>query len=355
MREKHSEIFKQRLMMFVGLLVGLGLYFASRYNFLLFHTLAELFSITVAYGLFMIAWNSREFNENHYVAFLGIAYFFIASGDLAHTLAYAGMNIFPGYDANLPTQLWIGTRYFESLSLVMALRFLNRPLPARRMFGVYSLILTLLLVTTFTGIFPDCFRAGSGLTAFKLASEYVISAILLVALVMLLRKRAAFDPYILKLMTASIALTICSELAFTFYICVYGLSNLVGHYFKLLSFYLIYKAVIETGLREPYSLLFRDVQESHVHLQESEQKYRTLAESIPGMVHQFILHPDGSTSVPYINERIAEYAGMSAQAVMAEPTLLFAPVHPEDQAMVQEAIARLGPHAPGFLCGTSLD
>jgi signal transduction histidine kinase len=50
-----------------------------------------------------------------------------------------------------------------------------------------------------------------------------------------------------------------SELAFTFYMGVYDLSNLIGHYFEVISFYLIYKAIIETGLTKPFSLLLRDL------------------------------------------------------------------------------------------------
>ncbi|WP_332881773.1 PAS domain-containing protein [Methanosarcina horonobensis] len=35
--------------------------------------------------------------------------------------------------------------------------------------------------------------------------------------------------------------------------------NLIGHYFKVLSFYLIYKAIVETGFEDPFSLLFREL------------------------------------------------------------------------------------------------
>jgi hypothetical protein len=34
---------------------------------------------------------------------------------------------------------------------------------------------------------------------------------------------------------------------------------LVGHYFKIFSFYLIYKAIIETGIRSPYELIFKEL------------------------------------------------------------------------------------------------
>ena len=113
-----------------GILILLGLYLSSLYSYLLFHGLVEIFSIMVAWAIFIVAWNSRRFMDNNYLLFMGIAYLFIGILDLAHTLAYKGMNIFHGYQANLPTQLWIAARYMESLSLLMAPLFLRRRLRA---------------------------------------------------------------------------------------------------------------------------------------------------------------------------------------------------------------------------------
>lgn len=96
------------------------LYITSRSNYLLFHTLAELFSIYVAYVVFLIVSKSKDRLENRYLILIGIAYFFVASLDLLHTFAYKGMGIFPQFDANLPTQLWIAARYMESMSLFIA-------------------------------------------------------------------------------------------------------------------------------------------------------------------------------------------------------------------------------------------
>ena len=39
--------------------VFLGLYLLSLYSYLLFHSLAEIFSIVVGCGLFLVAWNVR--------------------------------------------------------------------------------------------------------------------------------------------------------------------------------------------------------------------------------------------------------------------------------------------------------
>jgi signal transduction histidine kinase len=253
----------------VGILLTAGLYWCSQYSYLLFHSLAELFSIVIAAGIFMLAWNARTILKNEYLLLLGIAYLFVGAQDLIHTLAYKGMGVFPGYDANLPTQLWISARYTESLSLLAAPLLFTRSVKAPLLLAVYAVITLLLLGAIFTGTFPDCFVEGSGLTPFKKGSEYLISLILLGSFAMLRGNRHRFEPCVYRLLAASIFLTIGSELAFTFYVSVYGLSNLVGHLFKLVSFFLIYKAIIETGLKQPYQLLFRELQQKEAKLERT--------------------------------------------------------------------------------------
>lgn len=63
--------------MVFGLAVIAGLYICSKYNYPLFHTIAEIFGIIVACGMFMVVWNSRQFLANKYLEFLGVAYLFI--------------------------------------------------------------------------------------------------------------------------------------------------------------------------------------------------------------------------------------------------------------------------------------
>jgi PAS domain S-box-containing protein len=132
-------------------------------------------------------------------------------------------------------------------------------------------------------IFPDCFIEGKGLTSFKIISEYIISLILLGSIIFLISKQKEFDRQVFIWVIWSIITTIISELAFTFYISVYGLSNLIGHVFKIISFYLIYKALIETGLTKPYDLLWRNLKLSEERLREERDKaqnYLDIAEVI---------------------------------------------------------------------------
>ena len=240
---------------------------------MLFDRIDEIFSIGVASGVFMVAWNSRRFLDNHYFLFIGIAYLFVAALDLTHTLAYKGMGVFQGYGTNLATQLWIAARYMGSLSLLLAPFFLRRRLKINFVFLGYALVTFLLLMSIFYwNIFPVCFVEGVGLTPFKKISEYIIALILLASIVLILRNRKEFDREVLQWVVGSIMASITSELAFTFYTDPYGFFNLVGHFLKILSFYFIYKAIVEIGLAKPYNLLFRDLKQMQEALRTSRDE-----------------------------------------------------------------------------------
>jgi len=297
---------KSSFAILLGVLLLSGLYLTSLNNYLLFHSLAEIFSIIVACAIFMLVWNARRFLDNTYLLFIGIAYLFIGGLDLIHTLAYKGMGVFQGSGTNLAAQLWIAARYVESLSLLIAPFFLGRKLRLHFLFLSYLFASFLLLGSIFYwNIFPICFVEGVGLTLFKKISEYIISLILLGSIAMLFSKRREFDTNVLRLLITSIILTIASELAFTFYAHAYGLSNLIGHYLKIISFYLIYKALIETGLTRPYALLFRDLKQSEEALRESEEKYRSMMEGMKDPV--YICSPDYRVS--YMNPAMIRRTG----------------------------------------------
>ena len=197
-----DAISKRSVLVSSSALVFLGLYLASLYNYLFFHSVAEIFSIVVAFGIFSVAWNSRGFMDNNYLLALGVAYLFVGGLDLLHTLAYKGMGVFVGHGANLATQLWIAARYLESFSLLCAPWFLPRRINmAQLISGYLAVFIIILLIIFYWNIFPDCYHAATGLTAFKVLSEYLICLMLLLSIVSISRKRTDFDPAVFKLIT----------------------------------------------------------------------------------------------------------------------------------------------------------
>jgi len=239
----------------------------ERSNYLLFHSLAELACILVAFGMFIITWHSRRVVLNNMLAFLGVAYLFVGFLDFIHLLAFKGMGVFPNAGTDLCVQLWISGRYLESLSIFLAIALFGRSIGRGFIFAGYALVTGAVLVSIFgLGVFPVCYVEGTGITSFKIASEYAITFVLLASVVSLRRLRRQFEPRAVHLLTASLVITACSEMAFTLYTDVYGFFNMLGHILKMVSYYLIYKAIVETGLVNPHELLFRELKRSEANL-----------------------------------------------------------------------------------------
>ena len=211
--------------------------------------------------------------ENNYLLFISLAYLFIGFIDLLHTLSYAGMNIFRDYDF-YANQLWIAARYTEAFTLLAGFLFIGsrRKINVYAVLALYAALTALVTLSVFTWkIFPICFIQGKGLTPFKVYSEYIISGILLATAYLLYRHKSSFRPKVYSYMMYSIIYTIVAELAFTFYISNYGISNLVGHYFKIFSFYCIYRSVIVTGIEEPQQTIFKELVDKENMLVEANR------------------------------------------------------------------------------------
>lgn len=238
----------------IPVFLAILLVIASQFSFLLFHTLAEFFAIVIAILTCVVAWQMYSFTRNHFLMYLGCGYFWIAALDMMHSLSYKGMSIVPATE-DTAIQFWIGTRYLEALLLLTAPWFLAHSLKRNTTFALFFIIASTLTILVVSGYFPTTFIEGQGLTKFKVNSEYIIITILAVAIYYLCQQIKLIDRRVFILMIASIFFTMIAEMAFTFYVDLYGLSNLVGHIFKLFSFWLIFIAVVRTTLREPFSAL----------------------------------------------------------------------------------------------------
>jgi PAS domain S-box-containing protein len=296
------------------------LFLLTQYSFLLAHAIAEMYSVAVALTIFFIAWNAREYFDSGYFVFLGIAYLFVGTIDLIHTVGYKGMGYFLEYGSNLPTQLWVFARYLESLSLAAALLFVYRGIKPYLVFAGFLLLSAVGLTTIFLRIFPDCYLPETGLTQFKIVSEYVIVAILALTLLGVYRLRAHFQPHVVPYLYVSLVLTILAELTFTRYLSVYGFSNMLGHYFKVVSFYLIYRGVVVTGIRDPYALLMQRLQQRNRELEASRRQIHlnqkissTMLDNIP---EEIALLDAESLKIIDVNRTFLEQYGMAREEVV---------------------------------------
>ncbi len=291
-------------------LLCLSLYLVARTNYPLFHYLAEIFSVVIAAGIFMLSWSSRRMQWNHFLLFLGIAYLFVGVTDALHTLSYKGMGVLAHNNDNgdLAYQLRLFACYLESVSLLIAPVFLGRRLWLTPVFAIYTLIVGLLFICLLQGqFFPGWFPTGVELVRFKWANQIIISLIFTAAALFLLYRRQEFEPRVLHLLLCSYFLSIGAELTFSDISEGYSAANLAGHFLKIGSGFLIYKAIIEIGLMRPYDLLFRD-------LKRSEEQYRDLYEIAP---LAFVLW-DRQCRITDWNRRAEEMFGWRREEVLGK-------------------------------------
>ncbi|MCK9351682.1 MAG: MASE3 domain-containing protein [Candidatus Paceibacterota bacterium] len=234
----------------------------SVYNYPAFHSFADMATVFIAGSVFVVVWNRRHVLDNHYYLFVGIAFVFYAFLDFMHLLGNKGIGIFPGY-GNLGPTFYIASRYLLGISLLLAPAFIKRKVNVFAMFSVYLFAATLILLSVFLWrSFPATFIEGVGLTPFKIFSDYLICATILGAIAVLYLNRRAFDPRVFRLFIHSLLLSVASGLAFTFYADPFDITNTIGHVFQVASFYLIYRAFVETILNKPQDILYRSLRMS---------------------------------------------------------------------------------------------
>lgn len=268
-----SGISLTEILIFLCLILGFHL-INNHYNYLFFHTFAELFSIVVAVTFAMISINCWKSITNNYIKTIGPAYLFVSSLDLLHTLSFKGMPIFTDYDYYAP-QFWIASRYLEAASSMAGLMLLGSKYKINlfRLMSIYSIVTIAATISIlYFKIFPVCFVAGRGLTEFKIVSEYIICAIFFASICIALLKRQYFEPNIFRQIVLSLLSMALMEICFTLYASdnMSDLFNEIGHFFKIIAFYLIYKSIIVTALRDPIHLLFTELKTSEENLREAQ-------------------------------------------------------------------------------------
>ncbi|SHJ05953.1 Serine phosphatase RsbU, regulator of sigma subunit [Geosporobacter subterraneus DSM 17957] len=241
-----------------------GLFDASIYRilgtnlYLSYHTLLEFASIVISFILFTITYYT--YSKNHRIRLLVFVSVFFITGtiDFFHTMSYNGMPVF-FTASSIPkaTTFWMISRLILAFGLLISGCIpynLKGNLP-RKYFLMGSIVTAIglfYIVTYQIDWFPPLFIAGQGLTPLKILLEYVVMFLFGITAVLYVRDYRRTHNRIFIIFASGLILGIFTEAAFTIYKSVYDTYNLLGHVYKILSSYLLFRAVFIYNLDTPY-------------------------------------------------------------------------------------------------------
>jgi len=288
------------------------LYLIGFHNYLLFHSLAEIFSVFIAFSMFVLAWNSRSFIKSGYFLFLGISFFFVGFLDLLHALAYRNVGIFEGDSGvYLTTQSWIAARYMQCAAFLVAPFFLKRRVPVAAVFSLYLIATVFFLLSVFDWkIFAT--GNGTGPLGFGGTGMYAVGVGFAASLFLLLYNRNEFERNVLHLLAAGILLSIAAELSFTVYPGVESPVTMAGHFFKIVSYYLVYRAVVVVTMVNPYRFLFGGLEQGETML----RKERDMAREYLYVAGAPFLVIGRDQIVQLVNKKVCQILGRPEQEIL---------------------------------------
>ncbi len=245
------EMFRDRLYFVVGAPLYLD-----------FHNIVEFGSVVVSLSIFSFGWFTYKQSKNDFALFLGVMFLGVAILDFMHALSFPGMPAFvTPSSTDKGIQFWIAARVLAAVAfLVVAFipsksKTTSFPKKSLLVIALLFVCAEFMWVTLAPATLPAMFVAGIGLTPLKIAMEYVIIALCVLALVAFYARFRKTRDQILVWFMCALVISVFSELAFTLYTSAYDTYNMLGHVYKLAAYLLIYRAIFTTSARRPYEKL----------------------------------------------------------------------------------------------------
>ena len=250
------------------------------------HIAFETFAVVIAMLVFGITWNSYSAERSTNTLILACGFLLVGLLDFGHMFSFKGMPDFVTPSGpEKAIQFWLTGRFVTAFVLLAVALRAWRPLTDTRMrYAMLASSLVLAVLVYWSVLFhghkwPDTFIEGHGLTRLKIAAEYLIIFILVVAGVLFYRvtRRSGTQSVDASNLAAACAVTVLSELCFVLYSAVSDVFNLLGHVYKVIAYIFIYRAVFIDSVREPY-LRLRQVKND---LLASQMMLQSIISSVP--------------------------------------------------------------------------
>ncbi len=91
------------------------------------------------------------------------------------------------------------------------------------------------------------------------------------------------------------------------------------------------------------SVYFRDISERKMAehaVRQNEARFQSIVANAPGMVYQFVSHPDGTSDIPFVNEGCRRLFEMTPDEIRGNASVFMERIHPDDLTSWRESMAQ---------------
>jgi sigma-B regulation protein RsbU (phosphoserine phosphatase) len=261
------------------------IYIAEYY--LVIHTIIEFATIIMYIASFLVIFYVGERDRRLRMKVLAGVLLFVGGIDFWHTFSYDGMpGLFVESSVQSATLYWIigrlgfagGILFSSFISIRVKIQNIKRWIVAG--IPLFLSLFLLIFISYFPDSFPVLFIEGYGLTKIKQVLEYIIIFMLIIAFVNFAKEYNRTNSEVLPLFLSALIISIFSELAFVSYFNVYDTYNLLGHIYKLIASYMIFKVLFIFNINFPYNKLDKAEREISKYANNLEQLVELRTEEI---------------------------------------------------------------------------
>ena len=232
------------------------------------HMACEVLAVTVAVMVFAVGWNANAQKNSPNIQLLACAFLGVALLDFAHMSSFPDMPEFfrPSYPGKA-VDFWLAARSMAAIALLVTAVLPWNTSPKYPKFLPLTLVLVFVVavgvaIIYYPQVVPTTFVPGEGLTSFKIVYEYVLIAANLLAALLYFRAMQRPRTFYASGLFAASMIAAMGEYFLTLYWVVSDVYNLLGHIYKIVAYWFLYRALFVATIRQPYFLL----QESEVQL-----------------------------------------------------------------------------------------
>lgn len=234
----------------------------ERHSYLLLHNFLETTSVVIAMMVFSVGWNAHRRGMPGHHLLLGCAFFGVGLFDFSHMLSYEGM---PQYVTSSGPEkgidFWLAARTLASVALlVVAIAPHLRIRSAKYRHALFLMVLAFTLFFHWIFLYrdewtPATFKAGEGLTFFKILFEYHLIALNVLTAGILWHHMSRPMSFNIAALFGTVCTMGIAEICFTLYSNTNDYYNVLGHVYKCIAYFFLYRGIFIETIEYPFARL----------------------------------------------------------------------------------------------------